>query len=411
MVGVTSVDRHVPSTARGLRGGGDPLADGIVVVTMLKGVGHVGVQTHVAQVTDLLGDRAVLAGVVRPGSAVPVVGPALLAPARALRRLDREPAVRLERAWHRRVLEAGLRRELGRLRPAVMYAQDPRSAAAALGARGTARTPVVMAVHYNESQAQELVERGMIGAGGPADVTIRRFEADLMPRLDGLVFVSEFMRRHVQEVVPACRRVRSVVIPNFLGAEADRVSSGPVDVSGDCITVGSLVDRKNHRFLLEVLAAARRQGHRYTLTVVGGGPLREALERHADRLGVGDQVTFTGARTDVDQLLAAHRVYVHSATVENLPFALLEAMRAGLPVIAAPVGGIPEILGDQRAGRYWSLSDATSAGRVLQSLLEDPWQRADTGASARRLFEDRFSVAAVGDHLLDFLRVVARSAG
>ena len=381
-----------------------------MVVTMLKGMGHVGVQTHVSQVTELLTERAVLAGVVHPGSAVPLLGPALLAPARALRRLDREPAVRFERAWHRRVLEAGLRRELGRLRPAVIYAQDPRSAAAALGARGTARTPVVMAVHYNESQAQELVERGMIVAGGPVDLRIRRFEADLLPRLDGLVFVSEFMRRHVEQVVPACRGVRSVVIPNFLGVEADRFSAGPGCPRGDLVTVGSLVDRKNHRFLLEVLAASRRQGQRYTLTVVGGGPLRESLERHADRLGVADQVTFTGTRTDVDQLLGAHRLYVHSATVENLPFALLEALRAGLPVVAGAVGGIPEIIGDEQAGRYWPLDDPASAAQVLRTLLNDPEELAHASAGARRLFEDRFSVTAVGDHLLDFLRAVALRA-
>ena len=177
------------------------------------------------------------------------------------------------------------------------------------------------------------------------------------------------MQERVTAAVPGVAEVPSVVVPNFL--EPDSGTPTRAVPMRDCITVGSLVARKNHRYLLEVLAAARRDGHMPTLTVVGNGPLREELEARAEALGVADQVVFTGARSDVGALLRCHRLYVHSATMENLPYALIEAFRAGLPVVAGRVGGIGELLGDEDAGRYLPLDDPAAGAQALTALLED----------------------------------------
>jgi glycosyltransferase involved in cell wall biosynthesis len=257
-----------------------------------------------------------------------------------------------------------------------------------------------MVVHYNESQAEELVERQMISRGGRTDTAIRSFEAQLIPRLDGLVFVSEFMRLHLQAQLPEVRKIPSVVIPNFL--ESKPIISVDERLA-DCISVGSLVERKNHAYLLRVLASARRAGHRYTLTLVGDGPERSPLQRLAEELGVTDQVSFAGRRHDVDSLLSRHRLYVHSSTMENCPFALIEAFRSGLPVVAAAVGGIPEVIGKDGAGRFWDLADPEAGAQVLSDFLEDRVAMQRAARNARSRFEEAFDAVVVGQRLVQFL--------
>jgi glycosyltransferase involved in cell wall biosynthesis len=258
-----------------------------------------------------------------------------------------------------------------------------------------------MVVHFNDSQAQELVERGAIRAGGSYDRRIRDFEADVLPRLDGLVYVSAYMREHLTGVMPAVARLPSVIVPNFL--EEDAATATSAAPLRDCISVGSLVERKNHGYLLEILAAGRSAGLAPTLTIVGKGPLRHELEARAEALGVADQVVFTGPRSDVAALLRQHRVYVHSATMENLPYALIEAFRAGLPVVAGRVGGIGELIGDEETGRFWPLDDPTAAARILDTLLSDSTALAEASRIARRTFEERYSVSSAGSALTDFL--------
>ncbi len=136
---------------------------------------------------------------------------------------------------------------------------------------------------------------------------------------------------------------------------------------------------------------------------MGKGPLRRELEARAHALGVADQVVFTGARTDVATLLRQHRVYVHSATMENLPYALIEPFRAGLPVVAGRVGGIGELIGDETPGRFWPLDDPAAAARVLTSLLTDTEALDRAARAARRTFEERYSVASARGALVDFL--------
>jgi glycosyltransferase involved in cell wall biosynthesis len=381
---------------------------GVVVASMLPPRGTVGVQTHVVHALTMLQQAWGSGRVVHPGSGLPVLGPALLLPGRALRRQGLETGVRLDRYWHRLFLQVDLLREFARRPPALVYAQDPRSAYAALWARRSSRTPVVMAVHYNESQARELVERGLIGSGGRTEQAIHRFEASVLPQLDGLVFVSEYMRRRVLADVPAAAAVPSVIVPNFLGPvkAADGSPSSPRQLR-DLVSVGNLTDRKNHRYLLQVLAEARRRGRRYTLTLVGDGPQRDALQRLARKLGVHEDVVFAGVRFDVDDVLRGHRIYVHSSLMENCPFAVLEAFRAGLPVMAGAVGGIPEVLGDDGVvGRYWDLDDPAAGAAVLSALLDDPTSLATTARRGRDRYEAHYSSDVVGRRLVDFLRSV-----
>jgi glycosyltransferase involved in cell wall biosynthesis len=369
-------------------------------------VGRGGVQTHVAAVRQLFADRQIDVDVVHPTSRARAISWPILAVTRAIRRSNADPAVTLDREAHRFSLQAAIPARLEGCD--VVYAQDPRSAHAALEA-ARARIPVVMAVHYNGSQADELVERGQLRAGGRAERRIREFEAGVLSRLDGLVYVSNFMRRRVERDVPAAANVHSAVIPNFLPPLPR--SPDQFGANGnlrDCVTVGYLNPRKNQRYLLRVLAAAQRWSRTITLTIVGDGPQRAELESLAARLGVAGQVAFAGVRDDVDAVLRRHRVYTHSSSLENCPFAIIEAMRQGLPVFAARAGGLPEMIGDGQAGAYWDLTDPDQGAAALLRLLDSPDELARARSAALARFHERFSEDVAGDALLAFLADVAR---
>ncbi len=98
-----------------------------------------------------------------------------------------------------------------------------------------------------------------------------------------------------------------------------------------------------------------------------------------------------------------YRAYVHPARFEILPLALIEALAAGLPVVAGNVGGIPEIYDDGVEGRFWSLDDPVSAAATLLELLDCEPARSHTSAAALERYRRNFRADVVVPRLLSFL--------
>lgn len=115
-------------------------------------------------------------------------------------------------------------------------------------------------------------------------------------------------------------------------------------------SVAVLRKGKGLEHLLEAVLVVRQQVPRARFLVVGDGEERARLEARSTALGVDDVVRFLGARTDVPRLLSATDVFVHPSLYEALPTSVLEAMAAGLPVVATDVGGIPELVSVERTG-------------------------------------------------------------
>lgn len=385
----------------------DRVSTEVVMATLLRPDGSSGVQSHMRTFHEYLAAAARPVSVVNPFSSrarllAPVFGARL-----GIRRISPPAGVWWYRHWHAHYLQRALAVHLAERPDAVVYAQCPVSAAVALRVR--TRQPVVMAAHLNISQAEEWAGKGEIQRYGDLFRSIQSFEQSVLGELDGIVYVSEFTRAQLEERIPALAKVPGVVVPNPV-----TVSDSPVRElvpTADLVTVGGLESRKNQGYLLEVLAAAGRRGHRYTLTLVGDGPDRAGLEAKARQLGLTGQVRFAGYRQDPRGLIRAHRLYCHTATMESFGIVLVEAMAEGLPVLAAAVGGVPEVVRSGLEGLHWPLDDVDAAADVLVGLMRDDAGRARMAAAARSRASTVYSAEVVGRQLVAFLdRVEARTA-
>ncbi len=213
------------------------------------------------------------------------------------------------------------------------------------------------------------------------------------------------------------------VIPNGVALEGYRDDSGrrrkaarrSWGVADDELlvgTIGRLSPEKNLALFLDV--ALRRCGggtnalprERYVL--VGDGPARAELEAQARRTGLGERVIFAGGRPDVASVLPGFDLFMTTSDTEGLPNAVMEAMAAGLPVIATRVGGTEEVVVDGATGCLVERGDAAGLHERLSRLASDPALRSSMGGRGRSRIETEFSVRrmvertmAVYDEVLD----------
>lgn len=375
----------------------------IIVAALMRLEGATGVQTHMRELHAYLQRMGQAHVVATPFQVLtlPLLA-ALIALRRFLEWAWKPAAVAVYRCGHAFLLGLRLAWLMRRHPDCVVYAQCPVSASVALRlCRGPAQR-VVLVVHFNVSQADEWVGKGMLQRGSWLDRRIRALESEVVQRVHGLVFVSAFMQQQLGQVCPGISAVSSVVIPNFVQPLPDREPL-PGMAGRDLISIGTLEPRKNQGYLLQVLAEARRRGRSLSLTLVGDGPHRASLARQVEELGLGEQVHFVGFTPNGRAHIPGHRLYVHAALMESQGIVLLEAMSAGVPVLAAHVGGIPEVFDDGVEGRFWPLDDVARACDILLSLLDDEALCARMGQAALTRFAQRFEASVAAAQLRAYL--------
>jgi len=169
---------------------------------------------------------------------------------------------------------------------------------------------------------------------------------------------------------------------------------------------GRLAPEKGVDVLVDGWAEARRRGVVGTLCLVGDGPERAALERRTRDHGILGAVRFAGPTDDVAPWLAAAEAFVLPSRTEGLSLALLEAMAAGLPVIATDVGGTRDAAGG--AAVLVPPDDPRALAEALAAILEAPEQATVLGEAARRRVLSRFGIQLVARrHLPVELQVAA----
>jgi glycosyltransferase involved in cell wall biosynthesis len=186
-----------------------------------------------------------------------------------------------------------------------------------------------------------------------------------------------------------CDRERTVVIPNAVDVAAAPQSRHD-SVTPVIVAVGRLKAPKD--FVTFVRALSALAPGSFEALIVGDGPDGPELRHEIQRLGLEERVRLAGDRRDVPELLAAADVFVLSSRSEGLPVSVLEAMAAGLPVVASRVGGVPEVVLHERTGLLVAPGDPAQLAATLERLVARPELRRRFGAAGRARAEARFDL-------------------
>jgi glycosyltransferase involved in cell wall biosynthesis len=170
------------------------------------------------------------------------------------------------------------------------------------------------------------------------------------------------------------------------------------------ITVARFEEPKDFGTLFAALAQLKNEA--WTIDLAGDGPLQAAMRRSAAELGILERLRFLGARNDVDSLLAQAQVFVLSTRSEAFPYTILEAMRAGLPIVSSNVGGISEAAENGKTGFLFTAKNVSQLRDALHRLILDPQLRKTMGAAGRRRFSEHFTIDKMVNQTLQIYREV-----
>jgi len=245
-------------------------------------------------------------------------------------------------------------------------------------------------------------EHGKLSAAGPSRK--RQLINPLLSRLPGQIYaVSADLKQHmVDEGFPA--RCVDVIYNGIDPAERTtpqhcrdaRAALGIPENATVIGTVGRLDPVKNLSMLLQAQAMLALRNPEVRTVIVGDGPERAALAAKAIECGVKHLVTFAGYRSDVRALMPAFDIYVNCSTYEGVSLTILEAMATGLPVVATPVGGNPEVVIDQETG-VLAPARARSIADAIAGLAGDSRRRRQMGDAGRWRVIRHFSIARMVD--------------
>ena len=169
-----------------------------------------------------------------------------------------------------------------------------------------------------------------------------------------------------------------VIIPNGIAVPGQAADVMHQPATG--VVVANLLPYKGHRDLLDALAMTQT---RPRMIFVGDGPERAALEQEAAALGIDHLVDFRGSVANPMEVLLQSQFAVLPSHTEGLPNAVLEAMAAGLPVIATDVGGVPDLIAPGLNGLIVPPRDPHSMAHCIDELIKSPNERHRLGMSAR----------------------------
>lgn len=177
---------------------------------------------------------------------------------------------------------------------------------------------------------------------------------------------------------------------------------GPRGAGARLLCVARLAPAKNHALLLRTVARLRESGRDVSLTLVGDGPLRGALEERARELGISQRVRFAGRRTDTPAFYRDCDLFVLLSDYEGMPMSIIEAMASGLPVVATRAGGVAELVDDGVNGALVE-ADAAAAAEAIAAICDDPALYARLSDGAVRT-SSHYSAEAMMEKYVDLYR-------
>ncbi len=199
------------------------------------------------------------------------------------------------------------------------------------------------------------------------------------------------------------------IVPNAVVSTPEARSEVPPTGLRERPLVGVVARLQPEKGVANFLKAAARVAPRFPeahFVIAGDGPLRQELVALAEDLGLRDRVHFLGFRSDASALMGSLDVLVVPSLTEGSPLVTLEAMAAGVPVVASAVGGIPDQVRHGKEGLLVPPGDTGAMGDAIVALLRDPARARSLGEAGRRRATTEFSHASMVRRIEDVYREV-----
>jgi glycosyltransferase involved in cell wall biosynthesis len=240
--------------------------------------------------------------------------------------------------------------------------------------------------------------------GSPSTRVFLSIERWLARRTDALIAISEQVKQDLLHTYAVAREQQVRLIP--LGFNLDRLlavdapgrltARAALDIPADAIvvsTVGRLTGIKQHSLFLDMASRLAQRSDKFLFLIVGDGELRRDLETQTAKLGLTARTRFLGWRGDLDTIYGATDVFVLTSRNEGTPVALIEAMAAEVASVSTNVGGVSDVISDERLGSLVLFGDAGALAAEVAAFADDPERRETVGQAARASVRQRFHVS------------------
>jgi len=217
-----------------------------------------------------------------------------------------------------------------------------------------------------------------------------------------IVSISEYNRQFILNQVSS--RLSNKIYVIHCGIEPEWFSTAPARKdtgrSFTLLTVGSLQTYKGHTVLFEALHLLKSQDIPFQCHLVGGGELENRLKNAAYRMGLDDNLRWHGSlpQEEVIHLYPEVDCYIQPSVItqngkmEGIPVAIMEALAAGLPVVASDLSGIPELVHHQGTGYLFPPGDSNQLADILFFIYHHPEQARKLGRAGQQLVKDQFAI-------------------
>jgi glycosyltransferase involved in cell wall biosynthesis len=192
-------------------------------------------------------------------------------------------------------------------------------------------------------------------------------------KADLIIAVSSSVKKYLVNSGLASKE-KIIVIPNGINFKDKNqpLTSHRADKSQVIGTIGNLNFQKGHSYLIDAMPSILKKYPLATLEIIGEGEDRPALEDQINKLKLGKQITLLGHKNIINKYLKYWSVFVLSSVAETFGIVVLEAMQAGVPVVATKVGGVPDIITNEKNGLLISSHNPKAIADAVISLLDRP---------------------------------------
>jgi glycosyltransferase involved in cell wall biosynthesis len=224
-----------------------------------------------------------------------------------------------------------------------------------------------------------------------------RLERALMNSTDLFLFESAFARDTYQRTIGTPKGLVRCVFNGVTADEFDPVAKAAE--ATDIVYVGEFRHIKGTDLLIDAVARLRADGKRVTLTLAGDGEELESLKAQIQKLGLAETVRFIG-HVKARYGFSKGRVLVVPSRGDSMPYVVIEAAAAGIPMVAANVGGIPEIFGSDHTDALFAPNIVGAMADAIETALEDPDGAQLRARSLRERIFQHFSQKAMVEGVL-----------